>query len=117
MKKFENPLLQTTYVNIHGETMTLVLDKELNSWFSHNDCNDDFEPINETFYIKIDEELIKRSKTIQKALKRLGNTPIPKYVFNATEGLIFDNFIKTAAIITSEVKETRAALSLHILSQ
>jgi len=42
MKKFENPRLRVEYVNVYGETMTLVLDREENTWIHHNDGMEDF---------------------------------------------------------------------------
>ena len=43
MNTIENTIVQTSFINNYGETMTLVMDKDYNAWFRHTDCNDKFE--------------------------------------------------------------------------
>jgi hypothetical protein len=72
MKKFDNIILETTYVNLYGETMRLVIDDDDNMWFYHSDCNEDFEPL---------IELVTHQ-----------NSPF-KYILNKGEKLILTNFM------------------------
>jgi hypothetical protein len=40
MKKI---ILKVEHVNVHGEKMTLAMDKDYKLWFKHEDCNNKFE--------------------------------------------------------------------------
>ena len=42
MRTFDNPILESKYVNIYGETIHMVLDKDFEAYISHNDCTKDF---------------------------------------------------------------------------
>lgn len=41
----QEALIKLEHVNFHGEKMTLIMDKNYQCWFKHEDCNDKFENI------------------------------------------------------------------------
>ena len=42
MRKFEDPILETKYVNVFGETIHMVMDEDNEVYIHHNDCTEDF---------------------------------------------------------------------------
>jgi hypothetical protein len=66
-------ILTIEHVNVHGEKMTLVLDKDNSLWFKHDDCNTKFESFNK--------------------LQVKGNF---KYVLSKEEQIVFKGFVDMA---------------------
>lgn len=75
-----NLIKKVEYKNQFGETMTLGLDDQNNAWFKHEDCNDEFENLNNIY---VDYNI--KGKVIKCALK---------YVLDEDEKVVLRQFVK-----------------------
>lgn len=84
-------ILKTKHTNIHGEKMTLILDKKANLLFKHTDCNDRFENLKDIL------KTVKLSSSQKKTLKTKENTAESfKYVLDTDEKTVFSSFLDQA---------------------
>jgi hypothetical protein len=57
MKIFKRPIITKEFTNKFGEKMTMVMTHKLNLWIHHEDCNNDFEKMDDFNYILNGEEI------------------------------------------------------------
>jgi hypothetical protein len=50
METIKNPIIKTSFKNKYGETMNVVMDREYNIWFKHDDCNNEYENFKDMGY-------------------------------------------------------------------
>ena len=58
MRTFDNPILESKYVNIYGETIHMVLDKDFEAYIFRNDCAKDFVRVKDFNFIIHEAEKI-----------------------------------------------------------
>lgn len=95
-------LLEVTYINIHGETMSIKLTEDLKKHFSHNDCNNGYEDLDNLFTtIKLTPKFKKILNTKKDEMITFG------YILNESEKAILDSFIVSSDLIIKEREELK----------
>jgi lipopolysaccharide biosynthesis protein len=56
MKRFKNPIHKKEFTNKFYEKMTMVMTRNSTIWIHHEDCNEDFEKLGETFNYILDSD-------------------------------------------------------------
>jgi hypothetical protein len=73
MKTFKNPILETKYINVFGETIHMVMDKDKELYIYHNDCTEDFIKIKNFDFITNKTEQMVILNFIDTAYKLINN--------------------------------------------